>query len=52
MWIEAALAALDRDLIARYGPGAKIVFRRGPYLEELQAVAEAVGAGAVYFGRR
>lgn len=52
MWIEEGLRALDGDLAARYGPGARIVFRRGPALEALQAVLSAVGAGAVYFNRR
>lgn len=52
MWIEAALDSLNADLAARYGPGARIVFRRGAYLQELFAVAAAVGAGTVHFNRR
>lgn len=52
VWIEAALASMDADLAARYGHGARIVFRRGAYLQELSAVAAAVDAGAVYYNRR
>ena len=52
VWIEAALASLDADLVARYGAGAKILFRRGTYRSEVSAVAAAVGAGAVYYNRR
>ena len=52
MWIEEALRSLDADLAARYGPGARIVFRRGPVLDALQAVLVAAGAGAVFFNRR
>ncbi len=44
--------SLDADLAARYGPGARIIFRRGAYLPELSAVAASVGAGAVYYNRR
>ena len=51
-WLQEALRALDADLRARFGAGAGILFRRGPYLPALrQAVAE-LGAGSVYMGRR
>ena len=52
VWIEEALRSLDRDLQQRYGKGAGILFRRGAYLNELQAVASATGSGAVYYNRR
>ncbi len=43
---------MDRDLQQRYGRGAAILFRRGAYCEELQAVASATDSGAVYYNRR
>lgn len=52
VWIQAALASLDADLAARYGPGARLVYQRGPALDALQRLAAAVSAGAVYFNRR
>ncbi len=52
MWIEEALKSMDRDLQQRYGPGAAILYRRGAYLDELQAVACATSSGAVYYNRR
>ena len=52
VWIEEALKSLDRDLQQRYGRGAAILFRRGTYCDELQAVASATGSGAVYYNRR
>ena len=52
VWQQAALAAMDADLARRYGPGARILFRRGPALPALQAAAAGLGAGAVYFNRR
>lgn len=52
VWIEESLRSLNRDLQQRYGPGAGILFRRGAYLAELQAVAAATGSGAVYYNRR
>ena len=52
MWQEAALRGLDADLQARYGPGAAIIYRKGPYLPALKAVAEALDVGAVYYSRR
>ena len=52
VWIEEALRSLDRDLQQRYGPGAAILYRPGPYSEALLAIAAAAGAGAVYYNRR
>jgi hypothetical protein len=52
VWIQAALASLDADLAARYGPGARVVYQKGPALEALQRLAAAVNAGAVYFNKR
>ena len=43
---------MNADLEAKYGPGARIVLRKGEYASELQAVSAAVGAGSVYFNRR
>jgi len=51
-WLQEALRALDGDLRARFGPGAGIAFRRGPYLAALQGAAAELGAGAVFMGRR
>jgi hypothetical protein len=52
VWHKAALQYLDSDLQARYGAGASIIFRRGPYLPALQAIASALDVGAVYYSRR
>jgi len=52
VWQEAALRGLDADLQARYGAGAAIIFRNGPYLPALQAIAAALNVGAVYYSRR
>ena len=52
VWIEEALRSLDRDLQQRYGRGAAILFRRGTYSNELQAVASATDSGAIYYNRR
>ncbi|MEW5307009.1 MAG: hypothetical protein WDW36_009431 [Sanguina aurantia] len=52
LWAQSALRSLSADLVARYGPGAAIVYRRGPYAEAISQVAEAVGAQNVYYNRR
>ena len=52
LWLHHALASLDADLRARHGPGAGIVYRRGPYASSLVAIAEAAAAGVVHFSRR
>ena len=52
MWLQASLQSLDRDLRSRYGPGAGIIFRRGPYLEALQDVAAQAEAKCIHFSRR
>lgn len=52
VWLHGALASLDADLQARYGPGAAVVYRQGPYAQALLEVASSVGAGAVYYSRR
>lgn len=51
-WLQEALRALDADLRARFGAGAGILFRRGPYLPALRQAAAELGAGSVYMGRR
>ena len=52
MWLHHALASLDADLRARHGPGAGVVFRRGPYAAALLELAEAAAAGVVHMTRR
>jgi hypothetical protein len=52
LWLDGALRCLDEDLRGRYGPGAGLVYRRGPAAEALLEVAAAMGAGRVYFSRR
>ena len=52
VWLHHALASLDADLRSRHGPGARIVFRHGPYASSLIALADAAAAGAVHFSRR
>lgn len=52
LWLQLALSSLDQDLVRRYGPGASIVYKRGPYAEALRQVAAAVGAYQVYYTRR
>lgn len=52
LWLHHALQSLDTDLQKRFGRGASIVYKRGPYLAALQSVAEAAGAGAVHFTSR
>eukprot|EP00873_Tetraselmis_striata_P046652 jgi/Tetstr1/466916/TSEL_011370.t1 len=52
VWYHHALAALDAKLGAAYGCGARIIFRRGPYLDALQQVATSLGAKTIYANRR
>ncbi|KAG1661782.1 hypothetical protein FOA52_003703 [Chlamydomonas sp. UWO 241] len=52
LWLHMALSSLDADLEREYGPGARVVLRRGPYAEAVRQVAAAVGARRVYFNRR
>lgn len=51
-WLQEALRSLDGDLRAKFGAGAGVLFRRGPYLPALQQAAAELGAGAIYMGRR
>jgi hypothetical protein len=44
LWLRGALASLSADLAARYGAGAEVVLKRGPYLQALQEVRRG-GAG-------
>lgn len=37
--MECALQSLSADLVARYGAGASIVFKQGPYLQALSEVS-------------
>lgn len=43
LWVECALQSLSADLRSRYGPGATLVFKHGPYLQALSAVGAALG---------
>ncbi|KAI8468759.1 MAG: hypothetical protein J3K34DRAFT_459699 [Monoraphidium minutum] len=52
LWLRCALEALSRDLAERYGRGAEVVFKRGPYQRALEEVGAAVGASRVFYGRR
>jgi hypothetical protein len=38
LWQQCALASLSRDLVSRYGVGAAIIFRPGPYAQALAQV--------------
>lgn len=40
LWLRGALESLGADLVAKYGPGAGVVLKRGPYAT---ALAEASG---------
>ncbi|KAK9843470.1 hypothetical protein WJX81_004296 [Elliptochloris bilobata] len=51
-WLQEALRSFDADLRSKIGAGAGVLYRRGPYLPALQQAAAALGAGAVYMGRR
>ena len=48
-WLDASLAALDRDLRAR---GSRLILRRGPAAEALDRLIAETGAEAVYWNRR
>lgn len=43
VWHQAALDSLRRDLVSRYGAGASIVYRKGPYGQALLEVGQARG---------
>ncbi len=47
-WLHHSLAALDAALRAH---GSRLILRRGPALQALQALAEETGAEAVYWSR-
>lgn len=51
-WAQQALRSLSKDLIARYGAGAAILYQHGPYAAALQEVAAATDAGAVFYNKR
>jgi hypothetical protein len=38
LWVECALQSLSTDLVSRYGPGASIVYKHGPYAQALTEV--------------
>jgi deoxyribodipyrimidine photo-lyase len=48
-WLHQSLRALEARLL---GAGARLVFRRGPALEVLSALAQETGADAVFWNRR
>ncbi len=48
-WLHQSLAALEKNFRAL---GSKIIFRRGPVLETLRALAKETGATGVFWNRR
>lgn len=38
--MECALQSLSTDLVSRYGPGASIVYKHGPYAQALNEVRQ------------
>ena len=48
-WLHHSLKALDASL---RGHGSRLIIRRGPSLETLQALMKETGADAVYWNRR
>lgn len=38
LWLQCALASLSADLVSRYGAGAAILYRPGPYTQALSEV--------------
>lgn len=48
-WLHQSLRALEARLL---GAGARLIFRRGPALEVLLALAQETGADAVFWNRR
>lgn len=52
LWLHYALANLNIDLQRQFGPGAGIIFRKGPYAEAVAAVAEAAEASDVFLTER
>jgi hypothetical protein len=45
--MQCALQSLSTDLVTRYGAGAGIVFKQGPYVEALSAVRGGDSGGGV-----
>ena len=45
LWMQCALQSLSTDLVARYGAGAGIVFKQGPYVQALSEVGGVVVVG-------
>lgn len=52
LWQRDALDAFNKDVIARYGPGAAVVMKTGPYLEAITEVCTSLGAWHVFCNRR
>jgi hypothetical protein len=42
LWVECALQSLSADLVSRYGQGAALVFKQGPYLQALSGVSVSI----------
>ena len=51
-WLQASLASLNTDLRQKFGPGAGLILRRGPYQEALQEVAARCDASCLHYSRR
>jgi hypothetical protein len=47
-WLRCALEALSADLVSRYGRGAEVVFKRGPYQRALEEVRGGRPAASAY----
>ena len=52
VWQMQALKALDRDLQQKYGAGAAIIYKHGPYLKALKEIADALNIGVIYYSKR
>ena len=52
VWLHASLQSLDTALRRRFGSGAGIIFRRGPYLDALKDVAAKAETRCIHYSRR
>ena len=52
VWQHSGLKSLDADLQAQHGPGAAIIYRKGPYLQALQGIIAALDIGVLFYSRR
>ncbi|CAG9465499.1 unnamed protein product [Pedinophyceae sp. YPF-701] len=52
LWHHHALESFQADVKARYGPGAAVVFAKGPYLPAVVSALQGAEAGALFYNRR